>query len=1018
MRDADLAVFDHQDLPFDLLVEAVNPTRSTAHHPLFQVMLLVQNNAEGDAEFAGLRTGDYPVSAGVAKFDLTLAARERFDAEGAPAGLAGAIEFATDLFDRATVDALSARFALLLAQLSAQPTSPVSDVDVLTLAERRRFVIDANDTDTGEPDVRITDLVEQWADRTPDKAAVIFEDTTLTYRDWDSAANQLARHLAGLGTGRGDLVGVLLPRGLDLAVTVLAVLKTGAGYVPLDPEFPDERLIGMAQDSGMSLLVSDADLAHRLTGTIELRVVAPADGVTESPANPRLPGVPGDAACLMFTSGSTGRPKGALGSHRSLVGTLVGQGCLDFGADQVWLQAAPISWDAFVLEFWSALLSGATCVLQPGQRPEPDRMTELVARHGVTSLFLSAGLLPLVVDEYPRMLAGVCQVLTGGDMASTEHIDKALRLFPGLRLVNGYGPVESMIFTHTYEVTGPTGGTPLPVGLPAANRRGYVLDERLRLVPPGVPGELYVAGTGLADGYLHRAGLSAERFVADPFGGPGARMYRTGDRARWSARGEVELLGRTDDQVKIHGFRVEPAEVEAVLAAHATVGQVSVVPRVGPEGDKRLVAYVVPNTEISVARLRADITRVLPAHLVPSAFVLMDALPLTANGKIDRKALPEPDYTSGTSGRAARTPREQILCDVFADVLGVPEVGIDDGFFDLGGHSLLAVRLISRVRTVLGVDVAIRDLFGAPTVAGLDRRIGELAGQPVRPSLVPMVRPDVIPLSYAQRRLWFLAELAESSRSYNVSVVQRLSGALNVPALAAALGDVVARHEVLRTVFPAVDGEPFQVVLGIDEARPSLLVEDIGVDADRLRTAVESATGHTFDLSGEIPIRAWLFGAGPDEHVLIVLLHHIAGDGWSMGPLLGDLAAAYVARCAGSAPTWRPLPVQYADYTLWQYELLGEASDEDSVLAGQLAFWRDTLAGAPDVIELPTDRPRPPVADHVGDQVLFDIDALTHERLARLAASSGATLFMVVQAAFALLLSRLGAGTDIPIGTA
>ncbi len=1020
VREVGLAAYEHQDLPFDRLVEELNPVRSSAHHPLFQVMLVLQNNAEAEGGFGDLAITDVPFETEVAKFDLMLAVKESRDATGAPAGLRGALEYATDLFDRGTVELLVERLARLFEAVVAEPSVRVADVELLSGAERRRLLVDYNDTVGGAPDLRVTELFERWVADAPDAVALVFEGRRVSYAELNAAANRLARRLVRQGVGRGRVVGVLLDRSVELAVAMLAVLKSGGAYVLLDPEFPDERLASLAVDAGVSMLVTDARLAARLGGATDV-VLIDSVGVVESADNLLLPGDPGDAACVMFTSGSSGRPKGALSAHRAIVGTLTGQDFVDFGPDQVWLQCAPVSWDAFVLEFWGALLNGATCVLQPGQRPEPDRIAALVAAHDVTTLWLSAGLFNMMLDEYPTVFAGVGQVLTGGEAPSVEHIARARRLFPGLRLVHGYGPVESMIFTHSYQIGTPVGGGLLPVGPPIGNRRSYVLDARLRLVPPGVPGELYVAGTGLADGYLNRPALSAERFVADPFGAPGERMYRTGDLARWNAAGEVELLGRVDDQVKIRGFRVEPGEIEVVIGRHGAVSRVAVVVREDRPGDKRLVAYVVPvaGADVTPAGLRQEMGLVLPEHLLPAAFVLLDAVPLTANGKLDRRALPAPDYLTEASGRGPRNPREEILCGLFADVLGIEQLGIDDSFFDFGGHSLLAVRLVSRIRAVLGVEVGIRDLFQAPTVAGLDRRIGELAGVALRPLLRSVVRPELVPLSYAQRRLWFLAELEGPNTSYNVPLVLRLRGALDRAAFAAALGDVVERHEVLRTVFAAVDGEPFQVVLDGDAARPVLTVAELGSDVSGLRAAVAAATGYMFDLAAEIPVRAWLFGVGPDEHVLVVLLHHIAADGWSMAPLMRDLVAAYEVRCVGgAAPGWEPLPVQYADYTLWQRELLGSEADPESVLSEQLGFWRSALEGAPEVLELPADRPRPAVASHRGGTVPFTVDREVHRGLLKLAAESGATPFMVLRAGLSVLLSRLGAGDDIPIGTA
>ena len=1021
VRETDLAAYDHQELPFERLVEELNPARSTAHHPLVQVLLVLQNAGGGDPGQPTVLAGEeLPFRAGVAKFDLTLAVQEHHDPAGAPAGIVGGVEYATDLFDEQTVARLCATLARLLAAVTADPGLPVSRHDLLTAGQRDELLRTFNDTGDTAPDLRVTAAFDRQVSAGPDRVALVDGDTRMTYAELDAAGNRLARRLLALGVRRGDLVGVLLERGLPMAVAVLAVLRAGAAYALLDPEFPDARLAALAGDAGVAALVSDTGLAHRLGAarpalTVLLdEAAATLDGLPDGPL--AVPGDPGDPACVMFTSGSTGRPKGALSSHRAIVGTVTGQDFVDFGPDQVWLQAAPVSWDAFALEFWGALLNGAACVLHPGQRPEPARIAELVARHEITTLWLSAGLFNLILDEHPDTLAAVRQVVTGGEAPSVEHLARARRRLPRLRLVHGYGPVESMIFTNCQQIGAAPRHAPVPVGAPLANRRCYVLDDLLRPVPVGVTGELYVAGTGLADGYLNRAELTAVAFVADPFDPAGARMYRTGDLARWTRDGTVEIVGRADDQVKIRGFRIEPGEVAAVLARQSGVGGVAVVVREDRPGDKRLVAYLTPagaQQDLVVADLRRAAAEALPAHLVPAAFVVLERLPLTANGKIDRAALPAPELGTPGPSRAGRTPAEQLMGDLFAEVLGRDRVGADDGFFDLGGHSLLAAKLVNRIRAVFRTEVGVRDVFQAPTPAGLARRVRELAGTPMRPPLAVTVPVGPVPLSYAQHRLWFLGELDGPSAVYNIPVALRLDHDLDPAALAAALADVAGRHEALRTVYRAVDGEPHQVIL--DDARPELTVRDL--TAEQLPAAVEAAAGHVFDLATDVVLRAWLLRPAGAAQVLVVVVHHIAGDGSSMAPLLRDLSTAYRARAVGRAPEWAPLPVRYLDYTLWQRDLLGDAADPDSMLTRQLDFWRAALAGAPQVLELPADRPRPARASHRGDDVPFALDADTHAALLRVARTAGASLFMVLQAAFAVLLARLGSGADIPVGT-
>ena len=537
------------------------------------------------------------------------------------------------------------------------------------------------------------------------------------------------------------------------------------------------------------------------------------------------------------------------------------------------------------------------------------------------------------------------------------------------------------------------------------------------LVPAGVTGELYIAGAGLARGYLNRAGLTAERFVACPFGVAGARMYRTGDLARWTPGAELEFRGRADGQVKVRGFRIETGEVEAVLAGHPSVGQAAVIAREDRPGTLRLVGYVVPaaGRVADAGVLRGHVARVLPDYMVPAAVVSLGVLPMTANGKLDRAALPAPDFSAAAGGQAPRTAAEELICGLFAEVLAVSSAGPDDSFFALGGDSLLAMRLIARVRGVLDAEVSIRDLFADPTPAGLVA--AALGGTRPRPPVVAVVpRPPVVPLSFAQSRMWFLNQMGGAEAAYNMTMALRLDGDLDTAALEAALGDVAGRHEVLRTVFPAAGGEPFQQITGMGELGWRLPAVEVA-EAD-LAGVLAAEAGHSFDLLADIPWRARLLVVSASVHVLVLVVHHVAADGWSVGPLARDLGQAYAARREGRVPGWAPLRVQYADYALWQRELLGSAEDPGSLLCEQVGYWRGVLAGAPEELVLPVDRPRPVVASHRGHVAGLMVDAGLHERLAGLARVQGVTLFMVVQAAVAVLLSRLGAGTDVPVGTA
>ena len=676
---------------------------------------------------------------------------------------------------------------------------------------------------------------------------------------------------------------------------------------------------------------------------------------------------------------------------------------------------APLAFDASTFEIWGPLLVGAKLVLIRSDQWTVRDLQSQIKLHKASLLQLTAALFnALGPEDYPK-LAGIKWLFTGSDIVSHTQVRNILTASHGMCVIHTYGPTETTAFCIRLSIDKPDlVSWPLPIGRPINNTRVYVLDGGMSPVPAGVVGELYVAGAGLARGYLNRRGLTAERFVADPFGPAGSRMYRTGDLARWRSDGVLDFIGRADQQIKLRGFRIEPGEIEAALLRHPTVAQAVVLARQDGPGGKRLVAYAVaaPDQIMDAAALRAHLASRLPDYMVPSAIVVLDRLPLTPNGKLDRRALPAPDFTPQVV-RLPRTPQEEILCGLFAEVLGVERVGIDDNFFALGGHSLLATRLISRIRGSLDVELAIRALFEAPTVEALALRLHE--AEAARPALRPVERPSEIPLSFAQRRLWFLNRLEGPSATYNIPMALRLTGALDTRALEAALGDVVGRHESLRTIFPETAGIPRQHI--IEASAAGLRLERICVGEEGLAEALGTAARQGFDLATELPLRAHLFALGEREHVLLLLLHHIAGDGWSFAPLARDLAVSYAARCRGGRPDLPALPVQYADYTLWQYRLLGAESDADSVIARQLAYWTETLKDLPDQIELPVDRPRPAVSSFRGAHVGLHIDAELHRGLLALARNSQASLFMVLQAGLAALLSRLGAGTDIPIGS-
>ncbi|MEV5602749.1 non-ribosomal peptide synthase/polyketide synthase [Streptomyces sp. NPDC052299] len=1001
VRESALGAYAHQDLPFEQVVEALNPARSLTRQPLFQVLLALQNVPRTDFALSGLATEPVLVGTPTTMFDLGFHLLER-GGPGASEGIAGRVEYSTDLFDPATVEALVARWLRLLAAVVAEPGLPLSRIDVLTAGERHELLAARNDTARPAADATLPALFEERVRATPDAPAVVFEDTVLSYGELNRRANRLAHALIARGVGPEQVVALQLPRSADLVVAILAVLKTGAAYLPVDPDYPAARIAYMVEDARPAVVLDD------------LAAVTPSGTLPEH--DPEVCADPRHPAYVIYTSGSTGRPKAVvmpaaallnlLAWHHRTVGGEPGTRTAQFTAT---------SFDVSVQEVLSALLYGKTLVVPTDeQRRSAELFAHWLDRHRVEELFapnLVIEALAEAAEEAGHDLPHLRLVAQAGEAMRLNGAVRRFAAGPGRVLHNHYGPAETHVITAYALPADPTDcPQPVPIGRPVDNCRVYVLDEALSPVAPGVLGELYLAGAGLARGYLDRPGLSAGRFVADPYGPAGTRMYRTGDLVRWGAHGELEFAGRADHQVKVRGFRIEPGEIEAELTAHPGVSQVAVLAR-----EDRLVAYVVPADPAATtpAALAAHLGDRVPDHLVPSAFVLLDGLPLTPNGKLDRKALPAPDAASTGGGRAPRTPQEQILCELFADVLGLARVGADDDFFALGGHSLLATRLVSRVRAALGIELELRALFRTPTPAGLAAGLHD-AGT-ARRALVPRPRREMLPLSFAQRRLWFLQQFGAPSATYHMPLALRLSGDLDRDALGAALADVMTRHETLRTVFPHTGGIPHQRVLDTTEAGIPLTVRPAG--ESEVPALLRDAAVRGFDLTTEIPLRAELFAVAPDEHVLLLVMHHIVGDGWSMGPLARDLATAYTTRLSGAAPEWPPLPVTYADYTLWQHEILGDEDDADSLFSRQVAYWQRELAGLPEQLHLPADRPRPAVMSYAGDVLEIRMDAELHASLAELARRSGATLFMVLQAGLAALYTRLGAGTDIAIGS-
>ncbi|MFP2902415.1 amino acid adenylation domain-containing protein, partial [Corallococcus sp. 4LFB] len=855
-------------------------------------------------------------------------------------------------------------------------------------------------------------LFAEQAARTPGAVALEAGGQRLTYAELDARANQLAHHLRRQGVRLGTPVGLCASRSLEMVVATLAILKAGGAYVPLDPAYPSERLELMARDARISVLVVEPGREAVLEG-LAARVVVLDPSWRTFAGHPEVAPdvrIPADAlAYVMYTSGSTGRPKGVGVPHRAVTRLVKGVSFVRFDAGDVVLQLATTSFDAATLELWGALLHGAKLFLYPPVTPSLEELEATLERERISVMFLTTAFFEQMALNRPAALARVGQVLTGGDVLSPLAARKLLDA--GRAVVNGYGPTENTTFSATYQVKRDLDARmPVPIGRALENSQALVLDARLEPVPPGVVGDLYVGGDGLAWGYLDRPDLTADRFVPHPFSElPGARLYRTGDRARWLPSGELAFMGRADTQVKLRGFRIELGEVETALRHLPGVEDAVAEVREYAPGDKRLVAWVA-GTNVDVSALRPSLAARLPAPLIPAAFVKLDQLPLTPVGKVDRKALITPvgDTLTEDAYVAPVTATETAVAEVWAALLGRARVGTQDSFFELGGHSLLATQVVSRLRETFQVDLSVRALFEAPTVTSLAARIDALRLESSRIQALPLVpgpREGWLPQSFAQQRLWFISRLDTLGFSYNVPMVTRLRGALDADALERSLAEIVRRHDVLRTTFDEVDGQPVQ---RIGPAWDFALART-DVEAAKLPERLTEEARRPFDLRRGPLMRGLLLRVADDDHVLMLVIHHIAFDGWSIDVLQRELNALYAARGQATLP---PLPLQYVDYARWQRE-----SFQGDELEEQLTWWRQELAGAPSVLDLSTDKPRPPVQTFEGANFEMLLPQSLHGALQRLGQREGATLFMTLLAGFQALLARYSGQDDIVVGS-
>jgi amino acid adenylation domain-containing protein len=1024
VRETALDAYAHQDAPFEQVVEALQPERDTGRPPIFQVTFALHHAAQKELALPGLTWRPLEFEGATTSYDLELHLWE------SPAGVRCILSYNDDLFERETAERLLERFARLLAAAAAAPEVPVFDLDLLTEGERHMLAA-WHDTRRDYGSARcLHQLFEERAALTPWAVALVADEETLTYAELDARANRLARHLLALGLEPEGLVGAYMERSAEMVVALLGILKAGGAYLPLDPSYPRERLAYMLEDAGARLVLTHERLRGLAPGgtatVVDLDSAREAIGRhnASAPSSESAPRATAENLCyVIYTSGSTGRPKGAMVTHGGVVNCLRAmQELHGLGADDGFVFKTPLNFDPSVWEvFWPLWVGGRVVVARPGGHLDPEYLAELIERERVTAAYFVPTMLRAFAESGPavRAAASLRYVSCGGEKMPAETMRLFSRRFPGVELHHSYGPTETAICSSEWPCDSARGRHRVLIGRPLANMRYHVLDERMRPAPLGALGELYIGGAGVGRGYLGRPGLTAERFVPDPFSNEsGARLYRTGDVVRYEADGNVEFVGRVDEQLKLRGYRIEPGEIEAALKSHASVAAAVVLLREVVPGGQQLVAYVAGERPAPAHELRAHLREQLPDYMMPARFVHLAELPLLPSGKVDRKGLPEPAASEAemTEGSAApRTPAEDLLAGVFADVLGLERVGVNDNFFELGGHSLLATQLVSRVRALFGVELPLRAVFERPTVGALAEAVAVQSGTPDVPPVAAAERGPggAAPLSYAQQRLWFMEQFEPGQPVYNIPVAVRMTGELDVEALAESLARVVERHESLRTTFTAREGNPAQIVhatlpVGLEVEDVSAPAADEGEEEVRRRARARASL--PFDLEAGPLVRATLYRLGEEDAVLLLVMHHLISDGWSLGVLVRELAAFYEAARRGRPAPLAELPVQYADFALWQREhLRGER------LEGHLEYWRRQLDGLPP-LELPTDFPRAPRQTYDGAYETFELPAALTEELKALGRREGATLFMTLLAAFQTLLHRHSGQSDFAVG--
>ena len=1002
VRATTMEAYEHQDVPFEKVVEVVVKERDLSRNPLFQVMFALQNTPDTPQ----LRLGNIDLSTiklpqTTTKFDLTF-----FLIETAQ-GIRGDMQFATDLYNEQTIIRMLDHYKLLLSSIVASPDSKVDELVMLPDHEKQTLLNDFNNTRVDYPEgVSIVTLFEEQAARTPDATAIIYDATHVTYKELNERSNQVSHFLMTNGVGREKLIAVCIERGIEMVIGILGILKSGAAYIPIDPEYPQERISYMVEDSMASIVLTSNTARSRIPALEGIDIIQLNDNPAidrQSKHNISTNIDPRQLAYVIYTSGSTGKPKGVMIEHQN-VSSFIFWSRDEFSSSifDIVYASTSICFDLSVFEIFYPLTTGKKIrILENGMQMEKYLQQDRL----------------VLVNTVPVVIENILN--DGTDMTNVSVLNMAGEPVPStviqrldtdrIEVRNLYGPTEDTTYSTVYRMRK---DKPVLIGRPISNTRVYILDKKKQLVPVGVAGEIFLSGSGVTRGYLNRAELTAEKFVHDPFRDElNSRVYKTGDLGRWLPDGNIEYLGRIDQQVKVRGYRIELGEIETVLHQSDLVQQAVVLAKKDHSGSDQLVAYVIPGGEFDKQKILAYLKDKLPQYMIPSGWVPLESFPLTPNGKIDKKALPGPEGDEPANEYIP--PRDEVeyrLAKIWQKVLSVPQVGINDNFFEIGGHSLMAMRLISSVRKELGSEISIKELFAYPTIKGLALRLGSGSNEMTPPPVVAKPRPAFVPLSFSQERLWFIDRL-EGSVHYHMPAVLKLNGNLDTKALNDALTHVVNRHEVLRTVIRDDDGQPYQHIMPQNQFRISIIDGSAIQDVLQLQKVVDDLISQPFDLSNDHMLRASLIRVTDQQYVLVVTMHHIASDGWSLPIVVNEVAELYNAAMTATKPNVPSLKIQYADYAIWQRDYL-----EGEVLARKIEYWKKALQGiAP--LQIPLDYPRPTVQSTRGATLNFKIDKETSAGLQALSQRQGTTLFMTLLASFNVLLHRYSGQQNICIGT-